>query len=174
MILMDEMTVQENLVWDKNISELIAYIDLGGIKLNYATLSEANELASHIWVFLVCSIVNLFKVNLASFSTKDVQAAQLFRLFIFHLFYFVCTTISSQLFCLFVFWGCWYQWIEFFEGYSCYMWWCSSNRKLCKMNFKLTTRADKNSDVDITYHMCNLHSFKENWFFYFIQMCHIY
>lgn len=45
---MDEMTVQENLVWDRNISELIVYIDLGGIKLNYTTLSEANELASHI------------------------------------------------------------------------------------------------------------------------------
>ena len=34
---MDEMKVQENLVWEKHTGELIGYVDLGDINANYGT-----------------------------------------------------------------------------------------------------------------------------------------
>ena len=33
--LMDELKIQENLVWDKHNGKLIGYVDLGDIDLNY-------------------------------------------------------------------------------------------------------------------------------------------
>ena len=36
-LLMDEMKVQENLVWEKHTGELIGYVDLGDINANYGT-----------------------------------------------------------------------------------------------------------------------------------------
>ena len=38
-ILMDEMKIQEDLVWDKHTGDLIGYVDLGNTEQNYATLS---------------------------------------------------------------------------------------------------------------------------------------
>ena len=35
-ILMDEMKIQEDLVWDKHTGDLIGYVDLGNTELNYA------------------------------------------------------------------------------------------------------------------------------------------
>ena len=49
-LLMDEMKFQENLVWDKHSGEHIGYVDLGDIKLNYATLSNVEEIATHVHV----------------------------------------------------------------------------------------------------------------------------
>ena len=37
-ILFDEMKIQEDLVWDKHIGELIGFVDLGDMELNYATM----------------------------------------------------------------------------------------------------------------------------------------
>ena len=37
-LLLDEMKVQENLVWDKHTGEIIGYVDLGDPAVNYATL----------------------------------------------------------------------------------------------------------------------------------------
>ena len=37
-LLMDEMKIQENLVWDKNTGELIGYVDLGDADVNFNTL----------------------------------------------------------------------------------------------------------------------------------------
>ena len=48
---MDEMKIQENLVWDKHNGELIGYVDLGDIDLNYATLSKVNTRKN---VLLMC------------------------------------------------------------------------------------------------------------------------
>ena len=45
---------------EKHPEELIGYVDLGDTELNYATLPKVNEIASHVMVFLVRSIVNLF------------------------------------------------------------------------------------------------------------------
>ena len=74
------MKIQENLVWDKHKRKPIGYVDLGDIELNYATLPKVNENASHVMVFLVCSIVNTFKFTLAKFTAKDIQASQIFPL----------------------------------------------------------------------------------------------
>ena len=80
-ILMDEMKIQEDLVWDKHTGDLIGYVDLGNTELNYATLKKSDEVASHVLVFLVGSIVNPMKFTLANFGTKNVTALQLFPLF---------------------------------------------------------------------------------------------
>ena len=48
---MDEMKIQENLVWDKYNGELKEYVDLGDTDLNYATLSNVTTVASHVLIF---------------------------------------------------------------------------------------------------------------------------
>ena len=50
-LLFDEMKIQENLVWDKHTGELIGYVDLGDIDLNYATLEKVDGIATHVLVF---------------------------------------------------------------------------------------------------------------------------
>ena len=77
-LLMDEMKIQENLVWDKHNGELIGYVDLGDI--NYAAMSKVTTVASHVLVFLIRSIVNPFKFSLANFVTDDISASQMFPL----------------------------------------------------------------------------------------------
>ena len=58
--------------------ELIGYIELGNIELNYATLPKLNKIESHVMVFLVRSIMKPFKFSLANFATNDIQASQTF------------------------------------------------------------------------------------------------
>ena len=41
-ILFDEMKIQESLVWDKHSEELIGFVHLGDININYATLENVN------------------------------------------------------------------------------------------------------------------------------------
>ena len=80
-LLMDEMKIQEDLVCDKHTGELIGYVDLGDPDLSYATLKKPDEVASHILVFLLRSIVNPLNFTLANFATSNVKAIQLFPLF---------------------------------------------------------------------------------------------
>ena len=42
------MKIQENLVWSKHTGELIGFVNLGDVDLNYATLDKTNTLASHV------------------------------------------------------------------------------------------------------------------------------
>ena len=74
-ILMDEMKIQEDLVWDKHTGDLIGFVDLGDTELNYATLKNTEEFASHVLVFLVRSIVNPLKFSLANFSTDNANSS---------------------------------------------------------------------------------------------------
>ena len=39
------MKIQENLVWDKHSGELIGFVDLGDININYGTLQNVQKLA---------------------------------------------------------------------------------------------------------------------------------
>ena len=39
-ILFDEIKIQESLVWDKHTGELIGFVDLGDVNVNYATLQK--------------------------------------------------------------------------------------------------------------------------------------
>ena len=81
-ILFDEMKIQENLVWSKHTGDLIGFVDLGNVNLNYATLQETSAIASHVLVFLLRSVViNPFKFSLANFATKNATASQIFPVF---------------------------------------------------------------------------------------------
>ena len=80
-ILFDEMKIQEDLVWDKHTGELIGFVDLGDTKLNYATLKNVSELATHILVFLVKSVVNPLSYSFATFATTGITSYQIFPLF---------------------------------------------------------------------------------------------
>ena len=80
-ILFDEMKIQEDLVWDKHTGELIGYVDLGDIKLNYATLNDVKELATHILVFLVKSVVNPLSYSFATYATTGITSFQIFPSF---------------------------------------------------------------------------------------------
>ena len=77
---MDEMKIQGNLVWDKENGELIGYVDLGDIDLNYVTLPKVTTVASHVLAFLICSFVNPFKFSLSNFETDSVSASRMFPL----------------------------------------------------------------------------------------------
>ena len=74
------MKIQENLVWPKQTGDLIGFVDIGDVNLNYATLQETNAIAPHILVFLLRSAVNPFKFILANFATKNTTASQIFPL----------------------------------------------------------------------------------------------
>ena len=69
-MLSDEMKIQENLGWFKQTGDLIGFVDLGDVNLNYATLQEISAIASQVLVFLLRSLVNPFKFSLANFATK--------------------------------------------------------------------------------------------------------
>ena len=71
----------QKLVWDKHTGNLIGFIDLGDIDLHYSALQKTDEIASHVLVFLVRSIVNPLKFSFANFGTKNVTSLQLFTLF---------------------------------------------------------------------------------------------
>ena len=79
-ILFDEMKIQEDLVWDKHTGELIGFVDLGDFHVNYATLKNIKELASHVLVFLIRSIVNPLSFSLATFATTGANSSQIFPL----------------------------------------------------------------------------------------------
>jgi hypothetical protein len=80
-ILLDEMKIQGNLIWDKHSGELIGYVNLGDPDINFATLEKLDDLASHALMFMVRGITTTLKHTLGYFATADVTAAQLFPLF---------------------------------------------------------------------------------------------
>ena len=145
---MDEMKIQENLVWDKHSGELIGYVDLGDIDVNYATLSKVNDIATHILVFLLRSIVNPFKFSLANFATSSVTSVQLFPLLWKAID--ICESHSLKIMAV----TC--------DG-------ASPNRKLFKSHFHLTAENDINPDVDVIYRARNMFSGADNRFVYFIS-----
>ena len=62
-MLMDEMKIQGNLVWDKHTGGLIGYADFGDAELNYTTLQKSTDIAIHVPVFLLHSVVNPFEFS---------------------------------------------------------------------------------------------------------------
>ena len=75
-ILFDEMRSQEDLVRDKHTGELIGFVDLGDMKLNYAPV-----LVTHIFVFLIKSVANPLSYSFATFSDTGIASYQIFPLF---------------------------------------------------------------------------------------------
>lgn len=80
-ILLDEMKVQEDLVWDKHSGELVGFVDLGDPSTNFATLSDVKAIATHVLVFLVKGIVNPLSSSFATFATTTASALQIFTVF---------------------------------------------------------------------------------------------
>ena len=75
------MEIQENLVRNKHSGELIGFVDLSDININYTTLESVQKLATHILVFLVKSVVNPLSYSFATFATDEITAFQIMPIF---------------------------------------------------------------------------------------------
>lgn len=80
-LLFDEMKVQSNLVFDKTTNELIGFVDLRDPNVNYATLDNIDQLATHVLVFYVRGLATELKFSLAYFATTGVTSYQIMPLF---------------------------------------------------------------------------------------------
>ena len=72
-ILLGEINIQDDLVWDKYTGELIGS-DLRDPDLNYATLKNTNELATHVLAFLLHSVVSSVAYSFATFAASGITA----------------------------------------------------------------------------------------------------
>ena len=81
MLLFDAMKIQSNLVFDKVTGELIGLTDLGDPSLNFATLQDEDELASHVLTFLLRGVTTNLKFSFSYFATTNVTCFQIFPLF---------------------------------------------------------------------------------------------
>ena len=81
-VVMDEMKIQENLVFDKSSGELIGFIDLGDPLTTFANVNEDSDpIASHALAFLVRGLATHLKHIVAYFFTANVTSFQLIPLF---------------------------------------------------------------------------------------------
>ena len=81
-LLFDEIKIQSNLVFDKHTNELIGFVDLGDATVNYATLDNIEDLATHVLVFLCEGTSNTAKVFIvAYFATTGVTSYHIMPLF---------------------------------------------------------------------------------------------
>ena len=78
---MDEMKIQENLVFDKTSGELIGFIDLGDPLTTFANTDEETPIASHALAFLVRGLCTNLKHVVAYYFTGNVTSFQLLPLF---------------------------------------------------------------------------------------------
>ena len=72
-ILFDVIKIQNNLVCSRHTGDLIDFVNLGDVDLNYATLQETNAIASHVLNSLLRSVVTPFKFSLAEVPIKMPQ-----------------------------------------------------------------------------------------------------
>ena len=80
-LLIDEMKIRSNLVFDKFSGELIGFTDLGDTNINFAMFQKADEIATHALAFLIRGISTNLKFCLAYFATKNVTSFQMLPLF---------------------------------------------------------------------------------------------
>ena len=60
---------------------MIAFVDLGDININYATLENVDKLAEHVLVFLVKSVANPLPYSFTTFATDGIAAFQIMPIF---------------------------------------------------------------------------------------------
>ena len=77
-ILLDEMKIQEDLVWDKRTGNLIGYIYLSDKELNFAMLKKVDDVFCITHSYLVREKYCRSIVALANFATKNIKSYQLF------------------------------------------------------------------------------------------------
>ena len=73
-LVMDEMKIQSNLVFDKHSGELIGFVDLGDPMMNYASLGEEDVMATHALAFLVRGMCSDLKHVIAYYFTENVTS----------------------------------------------------------------------------------------------------
>ena len=80
-VLIDEMKLKANLVFDKSTGGLVGFTDLGDPELNYAAMEKVDELAYHAMVFLLLGVCTDLKYPFAYFGTDGVSGVDIFLLF---------------------------------------------------------------------------------------------
>jgi len=152
-LLLDEMKIQENLVWDKHTGELIGYIDLGDPSVNFATFKNVETVASHVLVFMLRSIVNPFKFSLANFATTGVGAVQLFPIFwkAVSICELKCNLKVIAVTC---------------DG-------AGANQQFFKMHSAMRKEEDNNPNVDVTYRTENLFSTEKRYIHFISDPPHL-
>ena len=153
-ILFDEMKIQENLVWSKHTGDLIGFVDLGDVNLNYATLQETNAIASHVLVFLLQSVVNTFKFSLANFATKNATASQ-----IFPLFWKTVAICEAECAIKVIATNC--------DG-------ASANRKFFEMHFGIIHDNELNADTNVAYRTINFFSGDKRYIYFISNPLHLF
>ena len=149
----DEMKIQENLVWDKHSGDLIGYVDLGDIELNCSTFKKVDQIASHVLVFLIRSIVNPMKFTMANFATTGATAVQLYPLF------WKAVSICEL--------KCHLKVVGVTSGGA------SANRKMYKMHSRLTKDEDQNNEVDVIYRTVNIFANEKRFIYFFADPPHL-
>ena len=80
-IIIDEMKIQSNLVFDKVSGDLIGFINLGNPMTNFACLTDEDPVSSHALAFLVRGLCTDLKHVIAYFFAGNVTSFQLMPLF---------------------------------------------------------------------------------------------
>ena len=80
-VVMDEMKIQSNLVFDKHSGDLIGFVDLGDPMTNYASLGDEDIMATHALAFLVRGMCSDLKHIIAYYFTENVTSYQLMSVF---------------------------------------------------------------------------------------------
>ena len=140
-------------MWSKHTGDLIAFVDLGDMNLNYATIQETNATASHVLVSLLRSVVNPFKFSLANFETKNATAFQIFTLFWKPVA--ICETQCA---------------IEVVAA-TCDG--ASANSKFFRMHFGLTHDDELNADTDIFYLTIIFFSEDKHYIYFISDLPHL-
>ena len=76
-LVMDEMKIQLNLVFDKYSGDLIGFVDLGDPMTNYACLGDEDVMATQALAFLVRGMCSDMKHMIAYYFLENVTSYQL-------------------------------------------------------------------------------------------------
>lgn len=79
-LVMDEMKIQSNLVFDKVSGDLVGFVDLGDPVTN-ETFAEEESMATHALAFLVRGLCTDMKHIVSYYFTRDVTSFQIIPIF---------------------------------------------------------------------------------------------
>ena len=80
-VVMDEIKIQSNLVYDKYSGDLIGFVDVGDPMINYASLGDDNVIATHALAFLVRCMCSDLKHVIVYYFTENVTSYQMMSIF---------------------------------------------------------------------------------------------
>ena len=147
-IVMDEMKIQSDLVFDKHSGDLIGFVDLGDPVTTYASLGESDVMATHALAFLVRGMCSDLKHVIAYYFTENVTSYQLMSVFWkvvgvleLSLNLPVCATVNDG---------------------------ASANRKFFDLHFQLVSHLE----CDVVYKVPNLFA-TSRFIYFFPDSCHL-